>query len=96
MNVKKPEQPSCSNLDRTQWKNIVDEIEYVWDLGAVRPDDIVHDVLRDISALSCFSLITPAEEQILWKYNESCETTFLEEYEKQQKKIAGKYVEVSK
>lgn len=96
MNVNKPEQPSCSNLTERQWKNIVDAIEYVWDLGAVRPGDIVHNVLRDISALSCFSLITPAEQQILWKYNASCLTAFMKEYEKQRKKIAGKYAEVSK
>lgn len=96
MNVKKPERPSCSNLTERQWKNIVDEIEYEWDLGAVRPRDIVRDILRGISALSCYSLITPIEEQLLKKYNRSCETAFKEEYEKQREKIAGKYVEVSK
>lgn len=96
MNVKKPKQPSCSNLTDRQWKNIVDEIEYEWDLGDVWPRDNVRDILRGISALSRYSLITPIEVQLLKRYNRSCETAFNEEYEKQREKIAGKYVEVSK
>lgn len=86
MNVKKPEQPSCSNLTECQWKNIVDHIEYLWDIRTVWPRDNVRDILRDISALSCFSLITPAEEQLLKRYNRDCETEVREEDEKRKTK----------
>lgn len=90
MNVKKPEQPSCSSLTERQWRCIVDNIEYAWDLGQVRTSDLNRDILRDISALSVMSLITPEEVNILKKYNEDCRRAYVEECEKLKVAIAAR------
>lgn len=94
MNVKKPEQPSCSNLTARQWKNIVDHIEYLWDIKSAWPRKNSQDILRDISTLSVFSLITPIEAMLLRRYNIRCEVEALENIGKLIP--ASKYEEVSK
>lgn len=92
MNVKKPEQPSCSSLTERQWKNIIDEIEYTWDLGQIRAADITRDILRDISALSIMSLICPREVEILKKYNADCRCEYVERCEELKKALADRIV----
>ena len=90
MNVKKPERPSCSTLTDRQWKCIIDEIEYSWDLGQVRTEDLNRDILRDIAALSVMSLITPREVNVLKKYNEDCRRVYVEECKKLKAAIAAR------
>ena len=92
MNVKKPEQPSCSSLTERQWKCIVDTIEYAWDLGQIRTADIIRDILRAISALSIMSLICPREAEILKKYNADCRREYAERCEELKKALADRIV----
>ena len=95
MNVKKPEQPSCSSLTERQWKCIVDTIEYAWDLGQVRTSDLNHDILRDISALSVMSLITPEEVNLLKKYNKDCCDAYTAECERLKTELFGRVLVAS-
>ena len=95
MNVKKPEQPSCSSLTERQWKNIVDEIEYSWDLGQIRTSDLDRDIRRDIAALSVMSLITPREVNILKKYNKDCRDEYVCNCEKLKEAIIGRFIVAS-
>ena len=95
MNVKKPEQPSCSSLTERQWRCIVDNIEYAWDLGQVRTSDLNHDILRDISALSVMSLITPEEVNILKKYNKGCRDAYVDECERLKAELFGRVIVAS-
>lgn len=95
MNVKKPEQPSCSSLTERQWKCVVDNIEYAWDLGQVRTSDLNRDILRDISALPVMSLITPEEANILKKYNEDCRNAYVAECERLKAELFGRVIVAS-
>ena len=95
MNVKKPEQPSCSSLTERQWRCIVDNIEYAWDLGQVRTSDLNHDILRDISSLSVMSLITPEEVNILKKYNKGCRDAYVDKCERLKMELFGRVIVAS-
>lgn len=84
MNTKKPEQPSCSNLSERQWKNILDQFEYEWDLergfyqGPERAHKIRIDHHCDIGILAVLSLICPAEIDIFEKYDEECHEEYID------------------
>lgn len=95
MNVKKPDQSSCSSLTERQWRCIVDNIEYAWDLGQVRTSDLNRDILRDIAALSVMSLITPEEVNILKKYNKDCRDAYVDECERLKRELFGRVIVAS-
>lgn len=95
MNITKPERPRCSTLTDRQWRCIIDEIEYSWDLGQIRTSDLDRDILRDIAALSVMSLITPKEVNILKKYNKDCRDEYVRNCEKLKEAIIGRVIVAS-
>lgn len=93
MNVKKPERPSCSSLTERQWKNILEQFEYEWDLergfyqGPERAKKIKVDHGHDVVTLELLSLICPAEREILLTYDAECHAAYVDEMERFKKAL---------
>lgn len=87
MNTMKPERPSRSNLTSQQWHDILEQIEYEWDLergfyqGPERANKIRIQHHNDFGVLLLLSLICPAEVDILEKYDEECHDEYIAEME---------------
>lgn len=93
MKTQKPERPSCSNLTDRQWKNILDQFEYEWDLergyyqGLERANRLSTEHCHDVATLSVLSLICPHEVSILEKYDTDCRVEYIEDMEKFKKAL---------
>ena len=101
MKIPKPERPSCSSLTERQWKNILEQFEYEWDLergfyqGPEKAKRVCADHLHDVATLEVLSLICPAEREILVTYDAECYAAYVDEMERFKKALIER-VEVSK
>lgn len=69
MKTVKPTRPMWCNLSETQWKSVVDYMEYIYDSlfeNTIHDDDAeIKDFIRN---LEIWSLITPNDRDTLWTY----------------------------
>ena len=69
MKTRKPMRPLFCNLSETQWKSVVDHMEYIYDSlyeNTICDDDA--EIKDFISNLESWSLINPNDRDILWNY----------------------------
>ena len=69
MKTVKPTRPMWCGLSETQWKSVVDHMEYIYDslYENTIPDDDA-EIKNFISSLESWSVISPNDRDTLWNY----------------------------